>query len=112
MKFNIRKVESVTLQLASSPIELDTEDFKNLGDYSYTGFNEIDFINYINNLILNGLPPDLNEELSELVMSLEDPEMREYANSADSGSNAHIEIGYLDPEYRRAGGFKSLYSVR
>lgn len=109
MKYYIRKVESVTSHLGSDPILFDTEDFKDLGAYSYTGFNEVDFVNYINNLIVNGMPPDLNENLSNLVDSLVDPEMREYDNSSDSGSNSALEVGYPSADCRKTGGFKVLY---
>lgn len=116
MKYQIRKVEEITIWQATEVAELDPEVFKNLEENSYTGNSEEEFLNYIQEFINNcrceGFPDDLDTEVAdELDKMIENVNWTEYANSCEKGETSWYQSGEKNEEYRRTGGFKINFDV-
>lgn len=116
MKYQIRKVEEITIWQATEVAELDPEAFKNLEENPYTGNSEEEFLNYIQEFINtcrwdgfpNDLDPDATDELDKLV---ENVQWTQYANSCEKGETSWYQSGEKNEEYRKTGGFKINFDV-
>jgi hypothetical protein len=115
MKYQVRKVEKVTVWEATEPIDLDPELFKNLTDNSYKGYSEEDFLNYIHSLRfelpqeLENIDYDTFRKLTDLFNG--DLEQKIYYSTAEKEENSWLEIGTVDPSCTKHGGFNSSYST-
>ena len=114
MKYTIRKRENVTLYLASEPVELEDEAFRNLEENPYTGNSEDEFVKYIENFHLHGeTPAELDEENAVELQKLSfDAEMNEFDNSAQKGADTWLESGQVDKKYSRYGNFNAAFSTK
>lgn len=106
MKYQIRKVESVTSIRSSLVIELDPKKFKKLEINPYTGDSEEEFMTYMSEFDFEDPPYDLDDNTSKLLMDLSNSTWEEYANSCEKGSNVWLQIGEKDSAYYKTGGFK------
>ena len=111
MKHQIRKVESVTVYLASKVITLDDKKFKKLDDNPFTGNTEEEFMEYLTTIDFDNSPEDLDDETRELLMSIEENSYTEYSSSAEHSRNLTLQIGEVNSEYRKSGGFKVNNSI-
>lgn len=116
MKYQVRKVEEITIWQATEVAELDPKAFKNLEENPYTGNSEEEFLNYIQDFInkcrWDGFPYDLDDNAaSELDKMVDNVNWKEYANSCEKGETSWFQIGEKDEEYRRTGGFKINFDV-
>ena len=114
MTYKIRKRENITLYLASQVVELDPNDFRNLEENPYTGDSQEEFLKYIDSLNLEYSEPsdeldyDVQEELRKLGENIK---WTEFDNSAQKGSNCWLELGEVNKEYRKTGGFVASCST-
>ena len=116
MKYQIRKVEEITIWQTTEVAELDPETFRNLEENPYTGNSEEEFLTYIQGFInscrWDGFPSDLDGDVEEeLDKMIENVKWTEYANSCEKGETSWFQIGEKNEEYRKTGGFKINYSV-
>ena len=116
MKYQIRKVEQITLWQATEVAELDPEDFKNLEENAYTGDSEEEFLNYLKGFVdscrWNGFPYDLDgRTTAELNKMIDNTNWTEYANSCEKGETSWLQIGEKNEEYHKTGGFKINFDV-
>ena len=108
MKHQIRKVESITILRSTIVVELDDKKFRKLEEKPYTGETQEDFMNYIADLDLHDLPYDIDPKTGDELEKLRDSEWTEYASSLDKSSNVWVQIGKVDPEFRKTGGFNVI----
>lgn len=106
MKYEIRKVENVTSYRATNVIKLDDEKFRKLEENPYNGKTEEEFMTYLTTLNFQEPPDDLDDETSELLRDIAESNFEEYGNSCENGSDVYIQIGEIDEEYYKTGGFK------
>jgi hypothetical protein len=111
MKYQIRKVEEITIWQATEVAEVDPEAFRNLEENPYTGNSEEEFLKYIQEFIndcgWNGIPTELDPETTnQLDKMIENVNWTEYANSCDKGETSWFQSGEKNEEYRKTGGFK------
>jgi hypothetical protein len=116
MKYQIRKVEEITIWQATEVAELDPKKFKKLEENPYTGNSEEEFLTYIqgfiNNCRYDGFPLDLDDATAnELDKMIENVNWTEYANSCEKGETSWFQIGEKNEEYRKTGGFKVNFDV-
>jgi hypothetical protein len=116
MKYQIRKIEQITMWQATEVAEVDPEAFKNLEENPYTGNSEEEFLTYIQEFIntcrYDGFPSDLDDEVAtELDKMIENLNWTEYANSCENGETSWYQIGEKDEKYRKTGGFKINFDV-
>jgi hypothetical protein len=116
MKYQIRKVEEITIWQATEVAELDPEAFKNLEENPYTGNSEEEFLHYIQEFIndcrWDGIPTELDPEATdELDKLIENVNWTEYANSCEKGETSWIQIGEKNEEYSKTGGFKINFDI-
>jgi hypothetical protein len=116
MKYQVRKVEEITIWQATEVAELDPETFKNLEENAYTGETEEDFLKYIQGFIQScrwdGIPSDLDSDTAdELDKMIENVKWTEYANSCEKGETSWLQIGEKDESYRKTGGFKINHDI-
>ena len=116
MKYQIRKVEEITIWQSTEVAELDPNDFKNLEENAYTGETEEDFLKYIQKFITtcqyDGVPSDIDGAVAdELDKMIENVKWTEYTNSRQKGETSWFQIGEKNEEYRKTGGFKINFDV-
>jgi len=116
MKYQIRKVEEITIWQATEVAELDPEWFKNLEENAYTGGTEEDFLTYIQGFInkcrWDGMPWDIDGEAeTQLDKMIDNTKWTEYANSCEKGETSWLQIGEKDESYRKTGGFKINHDI-
>jgi hypothetical protein len=115
MKYQIRKVEKVTIWEATDPIELNPKFFKKLKDNPYKGSTEEDFLTYIDSLRFD-LPQELEDidfETYDKLRDLFEGEMQKniYHTTAEHSEDSWLEIGDVDPSYSKKGGFNSRFDT-
>lgn len=115
MKYYIRKVEKVTIWEATDAIELNPKFFKKLKNNPYKGSTEEDFLKYIDSLRYD-LPEELEDidfETYDKLRDLFDGEMEQkvYTSSAENSEESWLEIGDVDPDSTRRGGFNSRFDT-
>jgi len=114
MKYKIRKRENVTQYLASDIAELDDESFRKLKVNPYTGANDKDFLQYIADMeTFDGLPEDLDEQNADQLNKIKGDalEMKEYGSSAEKFEGSWFELGEINEELRKTGGFEIKQST-
>jgi hypothetical protein len=105
MKKHFRKSEYYTITEATEPVELDSEKFP-----EFTGETEEDFYNYIVDNYDNLANGDsLDEETRDLLWSLIEGEREIYQDSRYKCANETIQMGEIDEEYHKTGGFHVEY---
>jgi hypothetical protein len=115
MKYQIRKVEKVTIWEATDAIELNPKFFKKLKDNPYRGSTEEDFLKHINSLQFD-LPQELEDidfETYDKLKDLFEGEMQKkiYNSTAEHSEDSWLEIGDVDPSYSKKGGFNSRFDT-
>ena len=56
----------------------------------------------------SNIPEDLDEDTKELLMKLEESEMEAYYYSSEDKEEVVYQIGKVNPEYRKSGGFEVI----
>jgi hypothetical protein len=108
--YQIRKCLQYNAIQSSEIISLDPNSFKNLGEYSYDGDSEEDFINYISELDMFDVYDLLDVETRDELMKInDDVEWTEIYNSAWDRESSWLEIGKKDKDYKL--GFDVKYST-
>jgi len=106
MKYQIRKVEAITIYRSTVVVELDEKKFSKLEDNPFTGAGAEEFAEYLANLDFTDPPFDLDDDSVEKLQKISESEWTEYASSADKGSSVWLQIGKEDSQHRRTGGFR------
>lgn len=101
----IRKIEQITLFVATDPVEIDPEKFRNISD-PYTGNTEQEFVEYLARFFPYSIPEDLDDETKNILAELDEAGMEEYSSSLDKGANISLQAGEQDLSYRKTGGFR------
>lgn len=105
MKKHFRKSEYYTLTDATEPVELDSEKFPD-----FDGETEEDFYNYISQNYRDLAEDDsIDEETKELLWVLIEGDMTIYMDSRYKGANETIQMGNINEEYHKTGGFEIQY---
>jgi len=103
MKYHIRKAESARVKYASTPVELDAEEFKNLESNPYTGSSPEEFLEYILSLRSDveddTFPEDLDYATQQNLEKLFTGSMKEIYNSAAERDESRLELGELNKRY-------------
>lgn len=109
MKYQIRKVESITVHRATCVVELDDKKFRKLPDDPYTGETAEDFAKYLADVDFESLSfqmEDVDPKLAAKLMEINESSWEEYASSLDHGSTVYLQIGEKDESYHKTGGFR------
>jgi transposase-like protein len=106
MKYQIRKTESITSYRATIVVELDDEKFRKLEDNPYNGNSSEEFMAYLSFMDFQDPPYDLDDKTAQLLKDIAESEFEEYANSCENRSDVWLQIGEIDEEYRKSGGFR------
>jgi len=105
----IRKSQQYTVTSVTEVAKLDPEKFRNLSTTPYTGETDEDFMNYIEELgyDLYDLYDELDEETqTELDKLFDNADWDEIHSTAWDGEDSWFEVGEVDEEYRKTGGFR------
>jgi len=108
MKYQIRKVESITIHRATCVIEVDDQYFRELCD-PYTGNSAEEFAKYLAGIDLEELSyevEDTDMETGDKLRDLAASSWEQYASSAEDGSDIFLQIGEKDESYYKSGGFR------
>jgi hypothetical protein len=109
--YQIRKCQEIVTYHCSPVSTVDPEKFRNLS-IAYTGNSEKEFLEYLNNLYLDDIYDELDEDTQiELSSFYEPEEWEEYFNSTNKGENSWHEIGEVNEEYTKTGGFDARHST-
>lgn len=120
MAFQIRKCEKYTNWEATEAVNLNPEDFVNLPDFPYEGDtgSEQEFVEYIQELyyedwydICDQLEEQGNTDLADTLSLLFEGDMEIYSSTTDKYSTEWFDIGEVDPEYTKYGGFNGRYNT-
>ena len=99
--YQIRKCLQYNAIQTTDVITLDPNSFKNLGDYSYNGNSEEDFLNYINELDVYEIYDLIDVETRDQLMKIhEEADWTEIYNSAWDRESSWLEIGKKDSDYK------------
>jgi hypothetical protein len=110
--YQIRKCESVTTLYGSEVANLDPEKFKDLS-IPYKGNSEMEFLNYLSELfmsyddMISELEEKLGEEVFEELYKLYGTPNNPYWYSTTKGSDEWYEMGKVDKDDNRNGGFET-----
>jgi hypothetical protein len=105
MKYQIRKVESVTIYRTTCVVELDDKKFRKL-DEPYTGNTAEEFAQYLADKNFEELSFDLDSKTADKIMQIKDSDWEEYASSLDKGSEVYLQVGEKDEAFYKTGGFR------
>ena len=110
--YQIRKCERYTSWQTSKISKLDPNKFKSIS-VPFTGKSEKEFLHYIsdNLLELRDIYKEFDIETQSELEKLWEPEWTEYANSTWKEENSWYESGKPNKEYRKDGGFESIFST-
>jgi hypothetical protein len=111
MKYQIRLTEEMTVYLASEPIEIDPEQFRDISE-PYTGNSREEFVEYLSKLLPYNYPDDLDPDIVKVLEDLVESDTVEYSNSAEKCPKRFIQIGESDEDYKKTGGFKVIDESR
>lgn len=120
MAFQIRKCEKYTNWEATEAVNLNPEDFVNLPDFPYEGdtTSEQEFVEYIQELyyedwyeICDQLEEQGNTDLADTLSLLFEGDMEIYSSTTDKYATEWFDIGEVDPEYTKYGGFNGRYNT-
>lgn len=119
-KFQIRKCEKYTNWEATDAVDLNPEDFVLLPEFPYEGdpLSEQEFVEYIHELyhedwydICDQLEEAGNTELADTLSMLFEGDMDIYSSTTDKYSTEWFDIGEVDPEYTKYGGFNGRHNT-
>jgi hypothetical protein len=108
MKYQIRKCEKITIWRNTQVVDFDPEDFRKYEDCPYTGNSEKEFLEYINQF-KHDVPED--EIFAPLYEIKDSPDWNEYDSSVYSGEESWFEIGELNENNYKSGGFDSRHDT-
>lgn len=120
MAFQIRKCEKYTNWEATEAVDLNPEDFQTLPDFPYDGDldSEQEFVEYIQELfyedwydICDQLEEQGNTDLADTLSLLFEGDMEIYSSTTDKYSTEWFDIGEVDPEYTKYGGFNGRHNT-
>ena len=115
-KIYVRKIETWTISSASEPIEVNVEALRKC-EPPYKGDSEQELVNYLQNEVWNEYEFYDNEhnkevygedELQNLLLEDGYHDKKVYSDSREKGCEDWVELGHLNEEYRKTGGFESL----
>jgi hypothetical protein len=108
----IRKCERVTVYNATEVANLNPEDFKNVS-VPFEGESDEEFLSYLedNRYDLEDIYEEFSQETLDELNKLWEPEWTEYSNSAWNGEDSWLEVGNVNEEYTKTGGFEVLQST-
>lgn len=106
MKYQIRKVESITIYRSTCTVELDEKKFKKLKENPYKGNSQEEFMVYLATMDFENPPYDLDDKTASKLYEIKNSEWTEYANSCEKGSDVWLQIGEADESYYKTGGFR------
>ena len=117
MAYQLRKVERYTNWEATEAVTLNPDDFTTLTT-PYTGNTEEEFMNYIQELYHEDWY-EICEELEELgsmdsadaLSTLFEGEMEVYSSTTEKEEDMWVEVGEVNEEYSKYGGFKSSFNT-
>jgi len=117
MAYQLRKVERYTNWEATEAVTLNPDDFTTLST-PYTGNTEEEFMNYIQELYHEDWY-EICEELEELgsmeaadaLSTLFEGEMEVYSSTTEKEEDMWVEIGEVNEEYSKYGGFNSSFNT-
>lgn len=117
MAYQLRKVERYTNWEATEAVTLNPDDFTTLS-IPYGGSTEEEFMNYIQELYYEDWY-EICEELEALdymkaadaLSTLFEGEMEVYSSTTDKEEDMWVEVGEVDEEYSKYGGFKSIFNT-
>jgi|TARA_B110000459_G_scaffold104513_1_gene116042 hypothetical protein len=117
MAYTLRKVERYTNWEATSAVDLNSEDFKNLS-IPFTGEGEVEFTKYIQDIynedwyeLCDELEEAGKEKASDALSILFEGEMEVYSSTTNNEEDAWMEVGRVDEEYSKYGGFNSSFTT-
>lgn len=114
-QIEIRNVEQYTVQIATQPMLLNMDDFKNCAP-PYEGKDSTSFMEYLVNNILYDIESfidknesNLNESTKDVLWNLEGHPNEEDViyDSRNKFSNMWCELGKTNPDFRKNGGFET-----
>ena len=117
MAYQLRKVERYTNWEATEAVTLNPDDFTTLS-YPYGGSTEVEFMNYIQELYYEDWY-EICEELEALdymdsadaLSTLFEGEMEIYSSTTEKEEDMWVEVGEVNEEYSKYGGFKSSFNT-
>jgi len=105
MKLLFRKTEYYTVYAAGPSVELDSNDFP-----EFNGETEEEFLDYIKENLYEFSESDevdgVSEDSLNKLWELNNGKMTEYANSKSEFFQGDLQIGEVNPDYIKTGGFK------
>jgi len=117
-QIEIRNVEQYTVQIATEPMLLNMDDFKNCVP-PYEGKDSTDFMEYLINNVLYDIESFIDKNESnvkdstrDILWNLEDhPDEEDVIyDSRNKHGNMWHELGRTNPAFRKNGGFETLES--
>jgi len=109
--YQIRKCQEIVTYHCSPVSTVDPEKFRELS-IPYTGNSEKEFLDYLNDLDYDDISEELDEDTQLELYSFYYPEeWEEYFNSTNKGENSWHEIGEVNEEYTKSGGFEARHST-
>jgi len=109
----IRKCERVTSYLSTEVANLNPEKFKNLS-IPFEGEGDEEFLSYLDeNMyeLYEVIYEEIDEETLVELSKVWEPEWTEYSNSAWKGEDSWLEVGNVNEEYTKTGGFEVLQTT-
>jgi len=112
-KIYVRKVETWTVQAASTPIEVDVEKLRSC-DPPYEGDSDEELAQYLFENVYNNYDwydNDTNKEVygedEAYDLSMEETyDLKEFYDSRNKGEESFIQVGLPNEEWTRTGGFE------
>ena len=117
-QIEIRNVEHYTVQIATEPMLLNMDDFKNCVT-PYEGNDSNDFMTYLNENVLYDIESfidqnesNLDDSTRDILWNLQDHPDEENViyDSRNKQGNMWHELGRTNPDYTKNGGFETLES--
>jgi len=119
-KFQIRKCEKYTNWEATDAVDLDPVDFTDLPEFPYEGDldSEQEFVEYIQELyyedwyeICDRLEDLDKTDLADTLSMLFEGDMEIYSSTTDKYATEWFDIGEVDEEYTKYGGFNGRHNT-
>jgi hypothetical protein len=120
MAFQIRKCEKYTNWEATDAVDLDPVDFKDLPEFPYEGDveSEKEFVEYMHKLyhedwydICDQLEAADRTALADQISMLFEGDMEIYSSTTDKYATEWCDIGEVDSEYSKYGGFNGRHNT-
>jgi hypothetical protein len=120
MAFQIRKCEKYTNWEATDAVDLNPVDFTDLPDFPYEGDveSEEEFVQYMHELyqedwydICDQLEAADKTALADQISMLFEGDMEIYSSTTDKYATEWFDIGEVDSEYSKYGGFNGRHNT-